>query len=278
VTPPTRTVPRYIFSGHAIGAQAHFRRLETASGLNHHIPTQAASVLPPTGGLSQGSATGYRYRVDQPRPWTLFSVDKASSSAAGRCIDSDRYETEVEVDLEELGVVEKLRIGLVRLHMLSTYQMGATAPVLSTTGSKLESVWLGNVEAKIELDDAPLCACGAQTELATHYRGKDAAYRQQYSWRYATPAGAPEIAAHGVYYRCSIVRHIELVGPDSEKAAMIVDGYSIKWHGFGKIVLGEIHLKGSERQLTMVRLEMGSSAGGSGSGGSGQSNGSVSGN
>ena len=276
MTPP-RTFPRYVFSGHAIGAAGHIRRIGTNTGLNHLIPAQAASVLPPTGGLAQGASNRYRFPITDPRPMTLFSVDKASSSAVGRCLDNEQYETEVQVDIENMEWVEKLRIGLVRLHMLSKYKMGDAEPTLSTNGSKLEGVMLGNVEAKIELDDTPLPACAAQPQLATHYRNQDAGYRQQYAWRYATPAGAPEISQHGVYYRCSIVKHIELVGPESEKAGMSVDGYSIKWPGFGKIVLGEIHVKGNDRQITMVRLAMGSDAGGSGSGGSGQSNGAVSG-
>jgi len=245
--------------------------------LNHLIPTQAASVLPPTGGLSQGSASGYIYRVDQPRPRTLFSIGKAASSAAGRCLDDNKYETEVQVDLETVEVVEKLRIGLVRMHMLSTFTMGTPEPVVTTSGSRIESVWLGKVEVKIDLDDEPLSGCGTQAQLAALYRGKDAAYRQKYAWRFATPAGAAEIAGHGPHYRCSVVRGIELVGPEAEKHAMSVDGYTITWKGFGKIIFGELHVKGNDRQLTMVRLAMGSDAGGSGSAGSGQSNGVVTG-
>ena len=275
--PTQRSVPRYLFSGHAIGAAAHFRRLDQTTGLNHLIPTQAASVLPTTGGLSQASASDYSYRVDQPRPMVLFSVGKASSTAAGRCVDDATFVTEVQVDLETVGVVEKLRIGLVRMHMLSTFTIGTAEPVVSTSGSRLEGLWLGNVEARIELDDEPLTGCGTQPQLATLYRGKDPDYRQNYAWRYATQAGAPEIAAHGPHYRCSVVRNIQLVGPEAEKQAMTVQGYTIAWKGFGKIILGEVYVKGNDRQLTMVRLAMGSDAGGSGSAGSGQSNGSVSG-
>jgi hypothetical protein len=74
-----------------------------------------------------------------------------------------------------------------------------------------------------------------------------------------------------------VVRSIELVGPEAEKQGMTVHGYTITWKGFGKIIFGEVYVKGNDRQLTMVRLAMGSDAGGSGSAGSGQSNGTVSG-
>lgn len=281
MTPPTstkRSAPLYIFSGHAIGAGAHFRRLDGATGLNHHVPTQAASVLPATGGRSNASASEYRLDVDEPRRRNLFSLQKASSSAEGRCLlDDDKYQTEVQVDVEAVEVVEKLRIGRVSLHMLSTFTMGAEQPEVTTTGSRIEGLWLGNVEAKVDLDDAPLLACGNQEQLAATYRDKDAGYKTKFAWRFGTAVGAANIqqygSHHGVHHKCSVVRGITLVGPQKEIDTIGVEGYTITWKGFGRIILGEIHVKGNDRQLTMVRLAMGSDAGGSGSVGSGQSNG-----
>jgi hypothetical protein len=245
--------------------------------LNHLVPTQASSVLPATGGLSESTGGKYTYPVDLPRPRTLCSVDKTSSKAEGRCMDDDKYETEVQVNVEAVGILEKVRIGSVRLHMLSAFTMGTNEPVVTTSGSRIEGLWLGNVEARVDLDDEPLSVCGDQEQLAAAYRGKDAAYRQEYAWRFATPAGAPEIQQYGerygVHHKCSVVRGIKLVGPEDEKQAIGVDGYTITWKGFGRIILGEIHVKGNGRQLTMVRLAMGSDAGGSGSVGGGQSNG-----
>jgi hypothetical protein len=52
-----------------------------------------------------------------------------------------------------------------------------------------------------------------------------------------------------------------------------VDGYAIHWKGFGRIVLGEVHVKGNGRCVTLVRLAIGSDAGGPGAVRSGQSNG-----
>jgi hypothetical protein len=269
---------RFIFSGHAIGASAHFHRLDATTGLNHLVPTQAASVLPQTGGLSEGSAKDYRFEVDQPRPRTLFSIGQAASKATGVTLPG-AYQTEVSVDLQTVGVVEKLNIGLVHVHMLSSFPIDGTDPVLTTNGNRLEEVWLGSVHAVIELDDEPLRACGTQAQLAAYYRSQDAGYRQQYAWRFATPAGAPEIQVHGQpdrqYSKCSVVRSIQLVGPEDARQSISVDGYTIVWEGFGKIILGEIHVKGTERHLTMARLAMGSDAGGSGSGGDVKSNGAV---
>ena len=271
-TPPTGT--RYIFSGHAIGASAHFHTLDNTPGFNHLVPTQATSVLPQTGGLSEGNASNYRYDVAQPRQRTLVSIGQAATKATG-VTAAGSYQTEVSVDLQTVGVVDKLRIGLVRVHMLSTFAIGGTDPVLTTNGNRLEDVWLGNVQAIIEWDDDLLRACGTQSQLAAYYRSKDATYRKQYAWRFATPAEAPEIKAYGQYNKCSVVRSIQLVGPEDAKQNMSWDGYTITWKGFGKIILGEIHVKGTERHLTMARLVMGSDAGGSGTVGDGRTNGTM---
>ena len=265
---------RYLFSGHAIGASAHFHRLDETTGLNHLVPTQAASVVPQTGGLSQGSAANYRYDVDQPRARNLVSIGQAASKATGLTV-ANSYQTEVSVDLQTVEVVEKLRIGLVHIHMLSTFPIGGTDPVLTTDGNRIEEVWLGNVQAVIELDDEPLRACGTQAQLAAYYRNKDAGYRQEYAWRFATPAGAPEIATYGAHCKCSVVRGIQLVGPEDAKQDMSVEGYTIVWKGFGKIILGEIHVKGTERHLTMARMAMGSNAGGTAQAGDGKTNGVI---
>jgi hypothetical protein len=271
---PTPPAPRFIYSGHAIGAAAHFHRLDETTDLDHPVPTQAHSVLPPTGGESQGNASNYNFYVDKPRQRNLFSLGQAASKATGATL-AGSYQTEVSVDLQTVGVVEKLRIGLIRLHMLSKFPVGGGEPVLSTTGNRLEDVWLGNVQAVIELDDDPLGACGTQAQLAAYYEAKDADYKQQYAWRFATPAGAPKIAPHGPFFKCSVVRSIQLLGPEADKQSMTVDGYTIRWKGFGRIILGEVHVKGTDRHLVMARLAMGSDAGGSGSVGSGQSNGQV---
>ena len=64
-----------------------------------------------------------------------------------------------------------------------------------------------------------------------------------------------------------------LAGLEKDQQDLSVAGNVIVWKGFGRIILGEIHVKGHERRVTMVRLAMGSDAGGTGTAGDGQSNG-----
>jgi hypothetical protein len=147
--------------------------------------------------------------------------------------------------------------------------------VVSTKGNRIEGLRLGNVEAKVVLDDEPLCSCGTQRQLSEFYKKQSEDTRRRFSWRFQTPEGAAEIQPHGHYHRCSLVREIKLSGPEDELKLISVDGYTIIWKGFGRIILAEVLVKAQERQLTLLRLAMGSDAEGSGSVGDGRSNGMV---
>jgi hypothetical protein len=145
----------------------------------------------------------------------------------------------------------------VRLHLLSARRPGAD-PVVSTRGSGIDGLRLGNVEARLTLDDEPLRQTGTAEQFAAWHASR-----------------GRQIEQRGEYHCASIVRKIELVGPEEELAAMTVEEHAIRWKGFGRIILGEIHVKGHERRVTLVRLAMGSDAGGDGTIGDAQTNGSL---
>lgn len=247
---------RYMFAGHAIGAAARFHRLDQDEDLNHVIPTLGASVLPVTGGRSEARAGGYRYDVDAPRRRCLFSVGNVDCWVEGRG-GEDRLETELSVEVSGVDVVEKLHIDLVRLHLLSIRMPGTDATV-RTNGSRIEGMRLGNVEARVILDDEPLGHTGTAADFIAWHNSHGRA-----------------LAQHGEYHCGTVVREIQLAGPERELQEMTVEGHTIRWKGFGRIILGEIHVKGHERRVTLVRLAMGSDAGGTATLADGQSNGAV---
>jgi hypothetical protein len=247
---------RYMFAGHAMGAAARFHRLDAAENLNHIIPTIGSSVVPVTGGRTECNSGSYRYEVDAPRRRCLFAVDRVATWVEGRG-GEDRHETELSVEITGIEVVEKLRIDAVRLHLLSMRTPGADATV-STNGSRIEGMRLGNVVAAITLDDEPLTKTGTAEQFVAWHK----------------QVGLP-VEQYGEYHRGTIVREIHLSGPEQELQQMSVEGHTIRWKGFGRIILGEIHVKGHERRVTMVRLAMGSDAGGDASIGDAQTNGAL---
>jgi hypothetical protein len=267
----------YIFSGHAIGVAAQFHRLDHLENLNHVIPALGASVLPPTGGLSHSHAANYCYDADEPRKRTLISVRRAETRAEGRTL-ADRWETEVNSDIETVRVLEKLEIGSVKLHMLATRANAEDSETKVTTrGSQIEGLQLRGVTAKVILDPEALEFCGSKDQLAGWYRKQTGAWRTANARRFCTDPGAPDVHQPNNRIKFSLVREIQLSGTQDPEHQVRVeaDGYTIKWDGFGRIILGEVYVKGNDRRVTMVRLAMGSDGGGSGTIGDAGSNGQI---
>lgn len=251
------SVARYMFAGHAIGAAARFHRLDETENLNHVIPTLGASVLPATGGRTEGKAETYRYNVDQPRQRCLFAVDRVATWVEGRG-DENGTETELSIEIDGIDVVEKLHIDAVRLHLKSARKPGAEA-VVTTDGSVIEGLRLGKVEARLTLDPELLGATGSDQQFEAWHRKK-----------------GRRLDRHGEYHAGTIVRGVELIGEERDKQDLSMEAdHVIRWKGFGRIILGEVHVKGHERRVTMVRLAMGSDAGGSAAAADGQSNGGL---
>jgi len=257
-----------------VGAAAQFHRLDDLENLDHVVPTLGASVLPVTGGLSKGHASHYCFEVDQPRKFTLISVRRIDTFAAGRTL-RNRFETEIEAEIEALRVVEKLNVGLVKLHLVTSRDADSEngESKVSTKGCRIEGLQLGGVAAKVVLDEEPIAYSGSRDQLAAFYRKRSAAYRKANAFRFGADPSAAELAEEKGCSKFSLVRKIQLSGKQDPDQPVSVEGYTIIWKGFGKIVLGEVFIKGYDRRITMLRLVMGSGAGGSGSVGDGGSNG-----
>jgi hypothetical protein len=269
----------YVFSGHAVGMAAHFHKLDDVQNLNHLVPAQATSVLPATGGLSEAHISDYCYEVDQPRKRMLVCVRRADTKAEGRTFP-DRWETEINAEIEAVHVLEKLDVGLVKFHLLSVRGNDADSKIkVSTKGSSIEGLQLGGITAKVVLDLEPIESCGTKDQLAEYYRAKPAAWRSANARRFCTDPASAEIHEVKGRVRFSLAREIQLSGMQDPNHLVRVeeDGYTIKWDGFGRIIVGEVFVKESDRRFTMLRLHMGSDGGGSGSVGDTSSNGQTTG-
>ena len=268
---------RYMFAGNGIGAATRFHRLDDVENLNHMIPAQGSAALAATGGRSEARVNSrYEFRVDHPRPRCLMAVERVNTWLEGRHADG-RIETEVSVDVEGMEVLEKLRVDSIGLHMLASLTAPDAQAVVTTHGNRVVGLRMGKVEARITLDDEPLTYTGSQKQLEEFWSRQSDDYRRRNAWRFYTKDDGKELADDVGQYRFSLVSGIELSGPETELAPISVDGYSIRWKGFGRIILGEVHVKGQERRVSMVRLAMGSDGGGDGTGGGGGSNGSATG-
>jgi hypothetical protein len=267
---------RYIYSGYSIGAAAQFNRLEEASNLNHVIPTLGASALSTIGGVSKSQVSNFCYNVEQPRRRCLVSVLRIETTAEGKQTGS-AFRTEADAEIESITFVDKLHIGLVKANLISVRDESEKPPQIGTNGNKIEAMSLGAVQVNVVLDEEPLKHTGTMAQLADFYKKQSPEYRRQYSWRFNSDPAATDIApaAGGARYKFSLVKQIELVGSEKDKADITIKGYTLQSDSFGKIILGEVLVNNADRRLTMVRLAMGSDDGGAGSCGCASVNGSL---
>jgi len=259
-----------------VGAAVRFNRIEDLRNLDYVVPVQAPAALPETGGLSESKVASFSFNVDKPRKRSLFALESIDTSVCGKR-NGDWYETTVKADIQNVAVVDKLAIGRVIMQFVSKRSVldEDADPVVSTDGCSFEGMRLGSVEATVVVDDEPVKYCGSKTQLADFYRKQTPEYRRANAWRFCSDPNSGEIREYKGYCKWSIVREIRLSGPESELKNISVDGFTIVWDGFGKIILGEYLVKGHHRRLTMVRLAMGSDVEGDGSVGDGESNGQI---
>jgi hypothetical protein len=265
---------RFLFSGDATGVAAHFHRLDDLDKLDHVIPTLGSSAIPPTGGRSHHQLSNQKFFADRPRRRLLVSADHAEALAIGHCEDEANFKSEIHAFVRSLSILEQLHLDLVEVHQVTTRNWYASSSHTETKG-EIKGLRLGNVKVHVELDDAPFSKCSTKQELREFYASQSEDYRRENSHRFHTPPGAAEITERNGRCFGSLVKKIELDGPEDEKRKIHVDGYSIKWDGFGRIFLGEVIASDKDRRVSMIRLKMGSSAAGTATIGGGQTNGST---
>jgi hypothetical protein len=257
ITPEKTT--RYIFSGHAIGAAARFNKLEKVLGFNHVVPALGTSVLPAAGGVSRSEVTNYNYEVTVPKRRSLFSVARIESRAEGRETGRERFVTDTEVRIESITFLEKLYIDLIHVHVQAERDGLKNSPQIASSRSQIEGVHLGKTTATIHLNRKVLGKCATTREFSAAVGEHNLPYKE-------LDQGA---------ILSTIVERIDLSDNDHGNIHQF-DGRPnvLYWHGFGWIYFGEVIVKGDDRQVTMLRLQMGSDGGGTGTAGDAHSNGS----
>lgn len=228
-------------------------------GLNHVVPALGTSVLPAAGGVSRSQVTNYNYEVTVPRRRSLLSVAHIESKSEGRELGDERFVTDTEVRIESITFLEKLYIDLIQVHVQAFRGGLDNAPQITSSTSRIEGVHLGKTTATIHLDHDALRRCGTSTDFSDFLDERER---------------RPHILNNGALLS-TIVREIELSDDGGGAIHRCPRRPNVlQWEGFGWIYFGEVIVKGDDRQVTMLRLQMGSDGGGTGTAGDAHSNGS----
>jgi hypothetical protein len=259
--PSPKPPDRYIFSGYAIGAAAH---CHTLYGKNLdsviQVPALGASVLPSIGGLSRSEVSNFCFEAtyDTTRR-NLISVRHIKSKAEGTTIGKE-YRTLIEADIESITFIDKLHIDSVKLYVLSKRKGTDADPWITEpeviTKNRITGVHLGDVTVQVELDNDFLGSVATENLIEEN----------------GALASSKRVEEYAGTYRFNLVKNLVLT---ETKEIKKIAPNAVSWAGFGKIYFGEVIVKNDDRQVTLVRVEMGSDVGGSGTVGDGHSNGSA---
>jgi len=253
------TPERYVFSGYAIGAAAHCHKMGNENLKSPiQVPALGASVLPSIGGLSESKVTNFAFEVSYPSRRNLVSVHRIHSKVEGATRGTE-YKTAIEAEIESITFIDKFHIDFARLHMVSTRE-GLRGEPIVTTDNRIVGIHLGGAEVIVELDNTLLTLFATKKQIEKRLE------------RY--PGKKPDTPDDP--YHFNLVKKIEVIKRDQEKNRIDqIAENALTWDGFGTIFFGEVIVKNDDRQVTLVRLEMGSDTGGSGTVGDGHSNGSA---
>src|SRR5271165_5772943 len=152
---------RFVFSGSAVGAAAHFYHLDNVP-VDHVVPTIGSSAIPIVGGRTHHKVGPQTHSTDHPRNRILLSVEQVETLAFGKEVSPRKYATEIGAIVNGLSVLEKLHAELIEMHQTSTRDEEAAESSIKTGGCKIEGLRLGGVRVKVELEEGPFATCGTK--------------------------------------------------------------------------------------------------------------------
>lgn len=249
---PSRTF-HYHACAHAFSAQ--FTR-----PFHHQIDIQAQSALPVVGGHGHASVESFEFR-------NFISFKKGYSHVSGgHQLEDDSNNTLATAVLESLNMFDVLTADRVVSRLYSKHPTKAREGNITWIGSKFENLRIAGFPVQLEFNHHVF------QELHT-FEAAEQAFKKGGDFRRIAedPFGEGDVLkpadVDGVFL-CSIVKSIKVDCPGVK-----VKGHSMYVPGFGKVFLGELLIKPSEKTLTMLRFELGSTTSGSGSGGGTKTNG-----
>jgi hypothetical protein len=204
------------------------------------IEPVASLSLPVSGGYGSVQVSDYHYRK-------LITVKHAQTQVSGSQAKDGSYNTLITTTIEGLNVADMIHADRIVARITTHHDGGDGETSVVTAGSEFFKLRIAGEDVKFDLDHS-------LTQHATF-----AEYKKNVK-------GFQE--SKGMI-RCSLIKNLGHSFADKEGRAVIQIPH------FGTIYLGEVYMREGRRQLTMLRLELGSPVGGSVALGGGDGNGNT---
>jgi hypothetical protein len=208
---------------------------------NEVIESVASVSLPVAGGYGSAEVKNYDYHQ-------LIKFDRAYTQVSGSQAEDGSYNTLISVTIEGLTVADMITARRVVARITTKHDGGDGETRVVPTGSEFVDLRIaGEPVGGLECD--PML-----TDLDTYEAFKKKSGKQE----------------HRGMIRCSLAREIK-----HSRVKMKDDQTVIVVPDFGTVYLGEVYLKTSQREITMLRLQLGSPVAGAVALGGGSGNGTT---
>ena len=264
----------YIHIAHGYGFSARIDR-----PFEHLMDVHAGSTLPKTGGFEVSRAENFRMKG-------IISY-KAAYSVVGSSHNpkDDTYNTSATATIEELNILDMVTADRIVARVTSKQRLDEAEPTILAVGSRFENLRIAGCPVQVDLDNELFARLGTFASFKKEYTenqqsremmqgrflwGKPKAdvpefLRERYNWF----AGDEFPESKGIVL-CSLVKDVKTTCSELRRY-----GNVIVVPQFGQIYLAELQLQRHERELAMLRVEMGSVVGGSAGGPSGSGGGTT---
>ncbi len=243
----------FVFRGNACAAGGRITRIQE-DNTERIIPVRSSVSLPVSGGSGKAAYKGYAIKAGD---LDLLQTGPATAEATSTMDPkSGNSTTIVSAGVAGLNFNKVFGIDNVQAVMESSSGPDDSFPLIRTGDCVLTDLRLGERVVKVMLDLDTFRRNGKKADLQRFYAANPELRRTNY-WQFnAKSPDDYEIPESKGIFVCSIVKGLKLVGrPDKN---IRIDGYTIYWNNFGKIILGEILISELYRRLTLVRLSLGS--------------------
>ncbi len=257
---------RFMFHGSVVGFAGHIRRPQDSV-----LMVKGSAALPATGGYAHLELSGEFV----PKQYSFSSISTTVSgdytdlnAARERSLKNPNMDaplsaiTRAQCRVEHLTIAEHLTIDKVELNLSSTHG-GSPPPVFSSRGSVISGLrldgYLLNVNLDNDLFSGPL---GTRQALCSRYE-RDESIRNHFISNQGI--GANDVVrrpteVHG-HIPCTLIRSIDWATEPHPKA-QITAPHIVHLDDYGYIYLGEMFITDDYRQVTLVRVQLGSASGG----------------
>jgi hypothetical protein len=273
---PTDPIKKiYLYNAHGYGFGGRIDR-----PFQHVLDVHAGASLPTTGGYEVSRRENFRLNE-------IISYTAAHTVVAGSRNEKDgSYTTLASSTIEGLNILDMVTADRIVARVASKQLITDDEPTITPIGSHFENLRIAGCPIEVELDTDLFNRFGTFSDFKKAYEG-DQQHRERmqaaFLWgkpkfevpdflreRYNWFAGDKFPESKGIVL-CSLVKGFKTCcGEFKDNCGELkVYGNVIDVPQFGKVYLGEVMLKQYEREVTMLRVEMGSPTSGPASGPSG---------